>query len=165
MFTGIVVAFAGEGNDIPQGWELCDGRLLDKNEPKYKPLFAVIGTIHGGAATPHFQLPDYRGRFLRGVDSGVGRDPDAPRRGAPGQANSGNPGDRIGSVQDDGMRSHGHGIPGLHLEASGGGGFDGAGLETNSNRSHPWTRDYETRHAGGAETRPKNAFVHWIIKL
>lgn len=163
MLTGIVVAFAGD--NIPNGWLPCDGRTLDKNNPQYAPLFAVIGTIHGGSATPDFRLPDYRGRFLRGVDGGAGRDPDAGARAAPGDGNTGNTGDRVGSVQDDLLRSHSHVTHGVHLEGSGGHGFDGAGFETNSNRNHPWTRDYGTRDSGGSETRPKNAYVQWIIKL
>lgn len=163
MFTGVVVAFAGD--KIPDGWELCDGRMLDRTVPRYAALFDVIGTIHGGSATTQFQLPDYRGRFLRGVDQGAGRDPDAGARGAPGSANSGNQGDLVGSVQGDALGAHAHAIQGWHLEASGGRGFDGAGFETNSNRSHPWSHDYGTHGAGGNETRPKNANVLWIIKL
>jgi microcystin-dependent protein len=163
MITGIVVAFAGE--TIPTGWQLCDGRMLDKNDPRYAALFAVIGTIHGGSATPYFQLPDYRGRFLRGVDAGAGRDPDAGGRTAPGDGNTGNRGDRVGSLQGDQLGAHAHVIAGYHLEASGGHGFEGAGFETNSNRNHPWTRDYGTHAAGGSESRPTNASVHWIIKL
>lgn len=165
MLPGIVVAFAGDENHIPQGWLLCDGRMLDKNDQRYQALFAAIGTIHGGAATPNFQLPDYRGRFLRGVDAGSGRDPNASTRNAPGQGNTGNSGDRVGSVQDDLIGSHNHTVPGVHLEGSGGHGFDGAGFETNSNRNHPWTHNYETHSTGGGETRPKNVAVHWIIKL
>lgn len=165
MFPGIVVAFAGDESQIPEGWLLWDGRMLDKNDPTYRALFAVIGTIHGGAATPHFQLPDYRGRFLRGVDHGAGRDPEAVARSAPGQGNTGNAGDRVGSIQNDLIGSHNHTAHGVHLEAAGGHGFDGAGFETNSNRNHPWTRNYETHATGGGETRPKNVAVHWIIKL
>jgi microcystin-dependent protein len=73
MDTGIIVAFGGD--KVPKGWELCDGRMLDKNDPQFARLFEVIGTIHGGDANPEFQLPDYRGLFLRGVDQGAGRDP------------------------------------------------------------------------------------------
>jgi microcystin-dependent protein len=163
MDTGIVVAFAG--NKIPNGWELCDGRMLSRTDPKYKALFDVIGTIHGGDADPNFQLPDYRGRFLRGVDNGSERDPDAARRSAPGQNNSGNSGAEVGSVQDDQFLRHSHTIAGFHLEADGGSGFDGAGMDTNSNRNHPMTHDYGTSSAGGSETRPKNAYVNYIIKL
>ncbi len=163
MDTGIVVAFAGDA--VPNGWELCDGRMVDKNSPRFRALFEVIGTIHGGDANPNFQLPDYQGMFLRGVDGGSGRDPSAEERRPPGQNNTGNSGVLVGSIQDDQTRAHSHAISGIHLEASGGSGFDGAGMASNSNPNHPMTRDYGTTNAGGSETRPKNAYVNYIIRL
>jgi hypothetical protein len=99
MEAGIVVAFAGD--NIPNGFELCDGRMLNKNTPKHQKLFNAIGTIHGGDANPNFQLPDYRGLFLRGVDHGASRDPEAARRTAPGQANTGN---TVGCDKDSGCK-------------------------------------------------------------
>jgi hypothetical protein len=163
MNTGIVVAFAS--TRVPEGWELCDGRMLNKNDPRNRDLFEVIGTIHGGDANPNFQLPDYRGLFLRGVDLGAGRDPDAGSRTPPGVKNTGNPGPQIGSVQGDMYALHGHSTPGWHLQGDNGSGFDGAGFETNSDRNHPWSHPYATNGAGGSETRPKNAYVNYIIKL
>lgn len=170
MDTGIVVAFAG--TRIPPGWEFCDGRSVSKDDPKYKKLFEAIGAIHGGDANPNFQLPDYRGRFLRGVDGTAGRDPganlppsDPAGRQAPGQNNSGNPGNQVGSVQEDMFEAHVHSTNGKFLEGSGGGGFEGAGFESNSRQNHPWARAYTTNSTGGAETRPKNVYVHYIIKL
>jgi microcystin-dependent protein len=162
--TGTVIAFAGE--KIPAGWELCDGRLVDKNDPRFRVLFDVIGTVHGGNASPNFQLPDYRGMFLRGVDPQGVRDLKAKERQAPGQDNTGNAGARLGSIQEDEFKSHKHMIPGLHLEAADGKGFDGAGLESNSlHRDHAMAHDYGSSTVGGVETRPKNACVNYIIKL
>jgi microcystin-dependent protein len=163
MDTGIVVAFGGD--NVPEGWALCDGRSVSKDDPRFKKLFEVIGAIHGGDANPNFQLPDYRGLFLRGVDAGAGRDPEASSRRAPGENNTGNRGDLVGSIQDDQFGDHHHTYPGVHLEAQGGNGFDGAGFASNSNPNHPFTRDYASGSAGGRETRPKNAFVNYIIKL
>ena len=163
METGIVVAFASD--KIPDGWELCDGRMLDKNNPRFRQLFEAIGTVHGGDANPNFQLPDYRGLFLRGTDRNAGRDRDSANRRSPGQNNTGNGGALVGSVQDDAFAQHSHTIPGFHLEADGGSGFDGAGMDTNSNRNHPMTHDYGTSGVGGTETRPKNVYVNYIIKL
>lgn len=161
--TGSVVAFAG--GEVPEGWLLCDGRSFDKSDPKYKRLFEVIGTTHGGDASPNFQIPDYRGLFLRGVDQGAGRDPDAVGRHAPGTNGSGNTGAAVGSVQDDMIRTHSHSTQGWRLEAEDGSGMQGAGFETNSNRNHPWSQKYGTSDTGGSETRPKNAYVNYIIKL
>ena len=163
MDTGIVVAFAG--NKIPPGWALCDGTLQDRTLAKWKPLFGVIGTIHGGDGNQNFQLPDYRGIFLRGVDGTAGRDPDKTERLAPGKGNTGNTGNSIGSIQSDGFQAHSHQFGGKHLEGQGGAGFDGAGFESNSNPNHPWTQPYGTTPVGSQETRPKNAYVSYIIKL
>jgi Phage Tail Collar Domain len=157
------VAFAGD--NVPDGWDLCDGRSVSKDDPKYQRLFEAIGAVHGGDANPRFQLPDYRGLFLRGVDGGAGRDPGRELRAPPGEGNTGNGGNRVGSVQDHALGSHVHATPGRHLEAKGGGGFEGSGFDSNSNQSHPMSRDYESRAAGGEETRPKNAYVNYIIKL
>jgi len=162
--TGTVIAFAGE--KIPSGWERCNGRLVDKNDPRFRALFDVIGTVHGGNASPNFQLPDYRGMFLRGVDPQGVRDLGAKERRAPGQDNTGNAGARLGSVQEDEVKLHNHMVPGVHLEAFDGEGFDGAGLDSNSvNRTHSMAHDYGTSAIGGVETRLKNAYVNYIIKL
>lgn len=49
------------GNFAPQGWALCDGRLLpiDQNQA----LFSLIGTTYGGDGSTTFALPDLRGRL------------------------------------------------------------------------------------------------------
>jgi microcystin-dependent protein len=75
---------------------LCNGAEVSRTT--YKALFDVLGTAHGqGNGSTTFNLPDLRGRFLRGVDNGVGRDPD---RGLRVAANTGgNAGDAVGSVQ------------------------------------------------------------------
>jgi len=59
-------------------------------------LYAVIGNAWGGNTT-NFNLPDCRGNFLRGVDYGVGRDPD--RSGRIAIKTGGNTGDNVGSYQ------------------------------------------------------------------
>ena len=57
----------------PEGSLICDGRLLSRTT--YADLFAKIGTIYGaGDGSTTFQLPDYRGEFLRGWDGGRGVD-------------------------------------------------------------------------------------------
>ena len=76
--VGAVNAFAGNGD--PSGWLICDGRSLMKTD--YPNLYAVIGSSHGSVDNDHFNIPDYRGRFLRGRDAGAGRDPDKASRSA-----------------------------------------------------------------------------------
>ncbi len=47
-------------------WFLCDGQEI--NRVTYSELFAIIGTKFGaGDGTTTFNLPDYRGKFLRGL--------------------------------------------------------------------------------------------------
>lgn len=82
--TGSVIAFAGSATALPTGWALCDGSAVSRTSATYAGLFAVIGTVHGsGDGTTTYNLPDYRGRFLRGTDRGAGHDPDADQRTAP----------------------------------------------------------------------------------
>ena len=47
-------------------WFLCNGQAV--NRVTYSELFALIGTKFGaGDGTTTFNLPDYRGKFLRGL--------------------------------------------------------------------------------------------------
>lgn len=47
-------------------WFLCDGQAI--NRVTYSELFDIIGTKFGaGDGTTTFNLPDYRGKFLRGL--------------------------------------------------------------------------------------------------
>lgn len=99
--VGSVVAFAGKPMHLPPDWLLCDGQVLDKT--LYPELYAVLGTLHGAGynsqslKTGDFNVPDYRGLFLRGVDWGRGLDPDRNTRQA--AAVGGQSGDGVGSIQ------------------------------------------------------------------
>ena len=67
--TGFVQAWAGASDNIPEGWSLCDGRGVRRNQ--YANLFAVIGTTYGAAdGNLNFNLPDLRRRVIAGVDGG-----------------------------------------------------------------------------------------------
>ena len=64
--TGTIVAFAG--GTAPAGWLLCNGAAVSR--ATYADLFAVIGTDYGlGNANTTFNLPDFRGRFMLGLDN------------------------------------------------------------------------------------------------
>ncbi|WP_175649687.1 tail fiber protein [Pseudomonas sp. Marseille-P9899] len=97
--TGAIAAFAGPNQsgsaNLASSFLLCNGQLLFNS--MYAELYNAIGTTHGGDARG-FNVPDYRGRFLRGVDNGTGRDPDAQSRIA--MAEGGATGNSVGSVQD-----------------------------------------------------------------
>ena len=116
-------------------------------------MFAVISTNWGaGDGSSTFNLPDLRGRFLRGVDSGSGNDPDASSRFS---INSGgNTGDNVGSYQNDEFKSHSHQIP-MHNDGG------NAGLRYQGGSP---TSNINSQSEGGNETRPKNAGVKYIIK-
>lgn len=137
--AGIVLPYAG--TTAPTGWLMCDGTsYLRTNYPR---LFTAISTAHGSNAANTFNVPDYRGRFLRGSDNmgsgAAARDPNAATRTAANPG--GNAGNLIGSVQSnataknglsataqsssitassEGAGGHSHTIGG-HTNASGGG--------------------------------------------
>lgn len=181
LIPGIVQAYVG--TKAPKGWVLCDGSL--KSRTQYSALFQVIGYSHGGSGD-QFRVPDYRGMFLRGVDAGSGRDPEAAVRSA--MFSGGNTGNQVGSIQDFANAKHSH---------------SGATRTMNSNAEHAhtssnvyWTstrdfkadgvwpspvyvgtstaitsmanvdhtHNFDTAVSGAEESRPKNAYVNYIIK-
>lgn len=61
--AGSVAPFSG--SVVPDGWLLCDGSAISRTT--YPNLFSALGTAHGqGDGSTTFNLPDYRGQFLRG---------------------------------------------------------------------------------------------------
>lgn len=156
MPAGMVSAFAGTA--APAGWLMCDGSAVSR--ATYSRLFASIGVAHGsGDGTTTFNLPDYRGRFLRGVDGAAGNDPDKSTR--PAMAGGGNTGNSVGSIQTDAFASHTHDQK-IQINAGGGQyGYGTSGATPNSFQTLT-----QTGAAGATnETRPKNAYVNYIIKL
>ena len=49
-----------QGQNIPDGWLLCDGRFFNL---LYPSLYQAIGKLYGGYAG-YFNIPDYRGLFF-----------------------------------------------------------------------------------------------------
>ncbi len=186
-FPGEIKAWAGQlkkdgRNNLPPGWLPCNG--IPVSSMKYKALFEAIGQawgdgsmdpngIHDEDPTTDFNLPDLRGRFLRGVDQQSGNDPDAELRI---ESNvGGNFGNMVGSIQEDIYGTHNHSItdPGhSHVQSfwacwDGGNGY-APGFR---NQAH-YPLDFGTSGSstgiqindnGGKETRPKNAYIYWII--
>jgi microcystin-dependent protein len=151
---GTIMAYAGD--TAPPGWFLCDGAYFSRTT--YATLFAVVSTRFGTSKTDNFAVPDFRGRFLRGRDGGIGRDPDRLSRTA--MKSGGAEGDLVGSVQGDQFRAHKHDVPN-----------NGTGSAVNQNsltESSDSNEDYSstpgTGMTGGNETRPINANVNYIIK-
>jgi hypothetical protein len=166
---GTISAFGGA--NIPTGWLPCDGRAVNNNQ--YPRLFSAISTNWGAGiagSTNNFNLPDLRGMFLRGVSAGRSdgwQDPEAAARtnsiptGTPqtGGLRTGNSGNRVGSLQLDIFEAHTHPV----REGNGSISGDGDYLDTNGTPTGS-SRDSVVRPSGGAETRPKNAYVNYIIK-
>jgi microcystin-dependent protein len=104
--AGVVQAFAGA--TPPTGWLLCNGAAVSRSV--YAALFGAIASAHGsGDGSTTFNLPDYRGRIIRGRDGGIARDPDRASRTA--AAAGGNTGDNVGSVQGEATKKNGLSIP------------------------------------------------------
>lgn len=165
---GSVVAWPTSVTRLPEGWLVCDGSLLRTDA--YPELFKKLGYEYGGGGR-NFKVPDYRGYFLRGLDS--------PEKG--NQANRDPETDRgVGSIQKDETR-----VGQLRVK------------KTNSlylsqkapdDASHLWlatevligkpapthlerfpnsfSRDDEAVQAlhSGVETRPINVAVNWLIR-
>ncbi|MEM6455007.1 MAG: phage tail protein [Acidobacteriota bacterium] len=152
-----------EDSDCPityleaQGWMPCDGRSLEASE--YPELYAVLGTLYGqgSGSTSSFRIPDYRGLFLRGADSGAGMDPDAGDRIAPTGAGTFN---GVGSLQCDAFETHTHSYDQVALSGTSNQGV-AAGLSTNQ---QPTTEPNSPARTS-SETRPKNVAVNYIIRF
>jgi len=175
--VGTIVAWGGAPNSAPAGWMSCNGRALNKSV--YKELFTAIGTSWGSAGDK-FNLPDLRGRFLRGEDAGTGRDPDVRRR-LP--SNPGGNATGVGSVQGDSLQNHTHdqaahnhsyAYPNLASEIADTG--SGLFVRNISSSTAPTTSvkpnllgamHYGTKSSlsTGEESRPENAAVNFIIKV
>lgn len=159
--TGAIMPFVG--TTAPQGWLLCDGNTIPVND-----YTTNLRTLLGTTTTP-----DLRAMFLRGAGSG-----------------NSHTGPALKAVQQDDFKEHLHGVNinttsnGAHThdlyfsndDYSGGGGGS-TGLEddtpnifnisrtTTSNGNHTHNVNGVTNSFGGAETRPINYGVNYIIKL
>lgn len=187
---GTIMAFAGPVDttfETQTGWLLCDGRPLNRTDARYRALFRAVGTTWGGDADTMFNIPDLRGRFVRGVDKNIQgvatpageagpRDPDRDGRGpaSPLSVSQGNRGNFVGSLQEDALESHGHDVsdPG-HSHSFDAFRTDGAGGVGQAYPRDPngfgtgrtVTNITIPRSGGGSETRPVNAYVNWIIRF
>jgi microcystin-dependent protein len=66
MPPGCIMAYAASTS--PTGWLICNGAAVNRYD--YWSLFAVIGEQFGeGDGSTTFNIPDYRGAFLRGTGS------------------------------------------------------------------------------------------------
>lgn len=163
--TGAIMPFAG--TTAPAGFLLCDGASISRTT--YAALYAVVGVAYGTIDGNSFNIPDFRGRFLRGVDGGTARDPDRAARTA--MNTGGNAGDNVGSIQSSQYALHYH-FTAASIDSSTV--LSSSNYLASSNSSSPL---YTLRGAGaianvgqsspsgGNENRPINASVNYIIKI
>ena len=172
---GTIIMWAGSLANKPAGTLYCSGATVSRTT--YAALWSAIGTNWGyGDGSTTFHLPDFRGRFPRGVDGGAGRDPDANSRTA--SNTGGNTGSNVGSVQTDIYGSHTHGgdiyptSPNVYYASGGAVASSGNYVvvtHDSSTKSGPgaWLGSHDhgfsIYSSGGSETRPENANVYYLI--
>lgn len=140
---------------VPTGWLEGNGDAVSRTT--YAALYSAYGVTFGqGDGSTTFNLPDCRGRFVRGWDHSAGRDPDSATRTA--SATGGSSGDYVGSVQTSTITAHVHTVAttvGLDTGTGAGAVVHTTGATVNSGTTPP---------SGGAETRPINIALMCIIK-
>jgi microcystin-dependent protein len=166
--VGTILPFGGD--NAPAGWLLCNGASYANST--YPNLVAVIGTRFGSGSGV-FNVPDLRGRFLRGRDGGVGRDPG----GRTVMNTGGATGDAVGSIQGDALQNvtgdigefdtyaaiHGTSTGPFTRAAAG----TQTGIGSGSGDGYVKVTMNFASAAGvrtSSETRPANANVNYIIK-
>lgn len=177
--TGSILPWAAAGT-LPTGYLECTGAAVSRTT--YAELFAVIGTTYGsGDGSTTFNLPDYRGMFLRGLAGDATTDPDKTTRTDRGDGTGGNV---VGSRQGDATRAHTHSAGTLATASAGNHshtyGNAGGSSQVNSSAVNLSVADLDTgttstagahthditgatASTGGNETRPTNVYVRWII--
>jgi microcystin-dependent protein len=166
---GSIMPFAGDASKKPKGWLLCDGSAVSRSE--YENLYNVIGTAWGSGnnSTTYFNLPDLRGVFLRGVSGNSEKDTDVAGRMP--IKDGGNSGNNVGSYQDDAIRN----ITGRFKTSWHSGLTDGSFLADSQTDKAYWESGTSEKEfiisfdasrvvQTGADNRPKNVAVNYIIK-
>lgn len=164
MPTGAIVPWTNEV--APAGWKSCDGTLYSVTDPELAALYKVIGKAFGSEGNS-FRVPDLRGRFLRGWNRGAKlyvasiylgpMDPDTQSRTS--LYAGGASGNQIGSYQGDEFGSHSH----QYYRDKTTSGNDGS--SPSYERYGPYLTDTEKDNLPNDESRPRNMYMHYIIKL
>lgn len=152
---GSVITFAG--SVCPFGYLEANGNAISRST--YAKLHAVMSNHGNGNGTTTFNLPDYRGKFLRMIDGLAGQDVDKAARTAmnPGGAI----GNLVGSIQSDEVKSHAHTYITPTKRTQQNAVDDGYSHTYQGWQGSTTAASYST---GGTETRPKNAYVLYCVK-
>ena len=195
--VGTVNSFIGSAAYVPDGWLICDGRRINKTDNnEYEDLVDLLRNVANGDEQHPFiyacnndeaNLPDLRGRFIRGVDNpgteqgAAGRDDDhGIRTNEPGAvqeeareniADENIIGGVVGSLQGDAIRN----ITGSATSNRGlrvntvTGAFErlaNYGRYGNNNGADAFGFDFNASRVvpTGKDNRPKNVYLNFIIK-
>ena len=174
--TGVVGEILTSASTVtPANFLACDGSAVSRTA--YASLFASIGVTHGsGDGSTTFNLPDYRGRFLRGTTGASANDPDSASRTA--MNTGGNTGNNVGSVQADAFQNITGTMSGGSATSNGFSttrtGAITLGAITGSTNwgsgGGTWRNfNFDASQSTGArtstETRPTNAYVNYYIRF
>ena len=182
-FVGVNISGTVVGHYLPYGGTVlpanflwCDGQSYLRTA--FPALFAAIGTAFGAADATHFNVPDWRSRFMRGSDNmgtgAAGRDPDAR-----GVMNTGGNATGVGSAQSHAFQGHYHPLtdpsfPTTNRSSRGfaagpapGDGSDSPGASGSGGRVISLAGTPQTGQQGtinlSTETRPINGNSNFII--
>lgn len=146
--VGFVAGYPSSRGVMVAPYLECNGdSYLQATYPK---LYAEIGDNYTPVPdATNFNVPDYRGYFLRARDSGANIDPDALTRQA-GAGGTG--GDVPGSIQQDEFKSHNHTA---NAQVAPFNGQPAGGITSIAGF---------TGSTGGSETRGVNISIRWGIK-
>lgn len=143
-------------NTAPTGYLKCNGAAVSRTD--YADLFTQIGTVWGvGDGTTTFNVPDFRGEFLRGWDDSRGID--AARAFASAQADAVEDHKHYASATQQNNAPTGGGTNKLVTLVSGG----PSASDQNALTSGMYEPTGVTALTA-TETRPRNVAVLYIIK-
>jgi microcystin-dependent protein len=171
--AGTIFSYAG--NTVPSGWLACDGSAVSRTV--YANLFASLATTFGvGDGSTTFNVPDFRGRFLRYNDNqgvgAAGRDAARAHGSIQGQATAKNnlAASSSSSVSDPSHRHNTIKTAGLAIGTNASGFADSPGgspFNVYSEYSNTGISVGTTTNISSSdtETRPINLSVYSIIKI
>jgi len=164
--VGAVVAFAGTSGACSlleaAGWMVCDGRSLDRY--LYEELFNALGYTYSATESGRdFQIPNFQGYFLRGVDPHGTVDQDLDLR----TSVSGEPYSGVGSNQDSAFQLHEHRLSAAKAVAQpsqSGTEAGTTGATTEDTTQVVPEPGVNALHTSKYESRPINVSVYFIVR-
>ena len=179
---GSVIAYLGNNGNIAgmeaNGWFKCAGQLITSLTALSADEQTSLTNILGGSSN----LPDLRAMFLRGVDDGKGWDDNVGTRTG-GESTTGVRSYQACLIQAHGHTGtaaaggdHSHSYVDTYYSEHDGGSTDQKGSNGSDHDNEDWYKNRTTglsgthTHSltidseGGAETRPENIAVYWLIR-